>query len=202
MIGRFTGSVSVFNLSKTSKQLITAIVPVLTFFFILLIFKLKSKENEVIDFQSMITYYIPFIVISIIAFFIGKEKPARTLLLFSIICIGLLIMALITTGELAMWSVISLGLYNSIMWPSIFALAIAGLGKHTSQGSSLLVMAILGGALIPPLQGLIADSIGVQLSFIVPIFCYVYLAFYAWKVPSILTSQGINYENTNAKQGH
>jgi FHS family L-fucose permease-like MFS transporter len=202
MIGRFTGSVSVFNLSKTSKQLITAIVPVLTFFFILLIFKLKSKENEVIDFQSMITYYIPFIVVSIIAFFIGKEKPARTLLLFSVICIGLLIMALITTGELAMWSVISLGLYNSIMWPSIFALAIAGLGKHTSQGSSLLVMAILGGALIPPLQGIIADSVGVQLSFVVPIFCYVYLAFYAWKVPSILKSQGIDYENTNAKQGH
>jgi FHS family L-fucose permease-like MFS transporter len=111
-------------------------------------------------------------------------------------------MALITTGELAMWSVISLGLYNSIMWPSIFALAIAGLGKHTSQGSSLLVMAILGGALVPPLQGLIADSIGVQLSFVVPIFCYFYLAFYAWKVPSILKSQGIDYDKPSGNGGH
>jgi len=196
MIGRFTGSVSVFNLSTTFKKIVMAIIPVATFFFILLIFKIKAGENEVIDFKSMMVY-LPFIAISIIAFFMGQDKPARTLLLFSVICILLLILSLITTGELSLWSLISLGLYNSIMWPAIFALAIAGLGKHTSQGSSLLVMAILGGALIPPLQGILADSIGVHLSFVIPIFCYIYLAFYAWKVKSILSSQGINYDKTN-----
>lgn len=196
MIGRFTGSVSVFNFSKAMKRILTAVVPVLTFFFILLIFKLKAKEDEVIDYHSMIVYYIPFIIISIIAFFIGQEKPARTLLLFSVICMLLLIVALLSKGELAMWSVISLGLYNSIMWPSIFALAIAGLGKHTSQGSSLLVMAILGGALIPPIQGFLADHAGVHTSFVVPIFCYIYLAFYAWRVTGILKAQGIDYDAT------
>ncbi len=186
MIGRFTGSVSLFNLNNTVKKIVTAIVPVATFFFILLIFKIKAAENDLLDIKSMLIY-LPFIAVSVIAFFIGQEKPARTLFLFSLICILLLILSLFTTGEISLWSLISLGLYNSIMWPSIFALAIAGLGKHTSQGSSLLVMAILGGALIPPIQGIVADSLGVHLSFIVPIFCYFYLAFYAWKVKHILS---------------
>jgi len=186
MIGRFTGSVSLFNLNNTVKKIVTAIVPVATFFFILLIFRIKAAENDLLDIKSMLIY-LPFIAVSVIAFFIGQEKPARTLFLFSLICILLLILSLFTTGEISLWSLISLGLYNSIMWPSIFALAIAGLGKHTSQGSSLLVMAILGGALIPPIQGIVADSLGVHLSFIVPIFCYFYLAFYAWKVKHILS---------------
>ena len=186
MIGRFTGSVSLFNLNNTVKKIVTAIVPVASFFFILLIFKIKAAENDLLDIKSMLIY-LPFIAVSVIAFFIGQEKPARTLFLFSLICILLLILSLFTTGEISLWSLISLGLYNSIMWPSIFALAIAGLGKHTSQGSSLLVMAILGGALIPPIQGIVADSLGVHLSFIVPIFCYFYLAFYAWKVKHILS---------------
>jgi FHS family L-fucose permease-like MFS transporter len=82
------------------------------------------------------------------------------------------------------------------MWPCIFALAIAGLGKYTSQGSSLLIMAILGGALIPPLQGLLADRIGVHLSFIIPIACYVYLAYYAWAAKRILHKQGISDDMT------
>jgi len=192
MIGRFTGSLSVFNFSETAKRVLTAVVPVASFFFILLIFKIKAGENDAIDFKSMLIY-MPFIGISIIAFFIGKENPSRTLLLFSVICIVLLILSIATTGELSLWSLISLGLYNSIMWPAIFALAIAGLGKHTSQGSSLLIMAILGGALIPPIQGFLADNIGIHISFIVPIFCYVYLAFYAIKVSAILKSTNVKF---------
>jgi FHS family L-fucose permease-like MFS transporter len=192
MVGRFTSSVSVFNLSALWKRVFTAVLPVVTFFFILLIFKIKAGDDA-IDFASMM-YYLPFIAVSIIAFFIGQEKPARTLFLFSVICILLLLLSLFTTGEIALWSVISLGLYNSIMWPSIFALAIAGLGKNTSQGSSLLVMAILGGALIPPVQGLIADLYGVHLSFVIPIFCYVYLAFYAYIVKGIYSNQGLEFD--------
>jgi FHS family L-fucose permease-like MFS transporter len=192
MVGRFTSSVSVFNLSPLYKKIFTAVLPVATFFFILLIFKIKSGDS-LFDFGSMM-YYLPFIAVSIIAFFAGQEKPARTLFIFSVICILLLILSICSTGELALWSVISLGLYNSIMWPSIFALAIAGLGKNTSQGSSLLVMAILGGALIPPVQGLIADLYGVHISFVIPIFCYVYLAFYAYIVKGIFNSQGIAFD--------
>lgn len=192
MIGRFAGAVSVFNLSTPTRKLLTAVLPVLTFFFILLIFKIRAGDQvfEMSDFFI----YLPFIAISIIAFFIGQEKPVKTLLLFSVICIVLLLLSLFTSGDLAMWSVISLGLYNSIMWPAIFALAIAGLGKYTSQGSSLLIMAIFGGALVPLLQGYIADNYSVHFSFIVPVFCYIYLAFYAWKVKGILTKQGIEYD--------
>lgn len=202
MIGRFTGSVTVFSFSDTTKKVLTAVIPVLTFLFILLIFKLKTGNSNSLNIQSMFLYYLPFIAISVIAFFIGNEKPGKTLVLFSIICILLLIISINTTGELSLWSLISLGLYNSIMWPSIFALAIAGLGKHTSQGSSLLVMAILGGALIPPLQGIFADKYGLQISFVVPIICYVYLAFYGWKVSAILKAQGIDYENNKLAANH
>lgn len=192
MIGRFAGSVSVFNLSAGMRKLFTAILPVATFFFILMIFKIKAGDNS-FNMQEFFIY-IPFIIVSVIAFFIGQEKPVRTLLLFSVICILLLLLTMFATGELAMWSAISVGLYNSIMWPAIFALAIAGLGKYTSQGSSLLIMAIVGGALVPLLQGYIADHYSVHFSFIVPVFCYIYLAFYAWKVKSILAAQGVEYE--------
>jgi FHS family L-fucose permease-like MFS transporter len=192
MIGRFAGAVSVFNLSDGARKILTAVLPVATFFFILAIFKFKAGDQP---FQmSDFFIYLPFIAISIIAFFIGQEKPVKTLLLFSVICIVLLLISLFTKGEIAMWSVISLGLYNSIMWPAIFALAIAGLGKYTSQGSSLLIMAISGGALVPLLQAYIADHYSVHYSFIVPVFCYIYLAFYAWKMKDVLTKQGIEYD--------
>jgi FHS family L-fucose permease-like MFS transporter len=192
MIGRFAGSVSVFNLSNTARKLFMAILPVATFFFILIIFKIRAGDQPFN--MSDFFIYLPFIAISIVAFFIGQEKPVKTLFLFSVICILLLILSIFTKGDLAMWSVISLGLYNSIMWPAIFALAIAGLGKYTSQGSSLLIMAISGGALVPLLQGYIADHYSVHYSFIVPVFCYIYLAFYAWRVRGILTKQGIEYD--------
>lgn len=192
MIGRFAGAVSVFNLSTLTRKILIAVLPVATFFFILIIFKIRAGDQpfNIGDFLV----YLPFIAISIVAFYIGQEKPAKTLFLFSMICIALLIISLVTTGELAMWSVISLGLYNSIMWPAIFALAIAGLGKYTSQGSSLLIMAICGGALIPLIQGYIADHYSVHYSFIVPVFCYMYMAYYALKMKSVLTAQGIEYD--------
>ena len=189
MIGRYTDSVSVFNLSENTKKLLMAIVPVITFFFILLIFRIKAGTGDVIDYTGIITHYMPFILVSILAFYVSYKKPARALFLFSLICIALLILSLASSGELALWSIISLGLYNSIMWPAIFSLAIAGLGKYTSQGSSLLIMAILGGALIPPLQGYLADRIGIHLSFVVPACCYVYLAYYAYRTSGVLNNQ-------------
>jgi FHS family L-fucose permease-like MFS transporter len=180
MIGRFTASVAVFNFSKVMKNILTVVVPFITFFFILWIFRIKGENID-----GMYDYLI-YIALAVLAFFTGQSKPSRTLLLFSCICIVLLIISQFATREAALWTVISLGLYNSIMWPVIFTLAITGLGKYTSQGSSLLVMAILGGALIPPLQGFIADRKGLHFSFIVPVICYAYLAFYGWKVKRIL----------------
>jgi FHS family L-fucose permease-like MFS transporter len=80
-----------------------------------------------------------------------------------------------------MWAILSVGLFNSIMFPTIFTLAIAGLGKHTGQGSGILCMAIVGGALIPLFQGFLADRIGIQMAFFIPVICYAYIAFYGGK---------------------
>jgi FHS family L-fucose permease-like MFS transporter len=85
------------------------------------------------------------------------------------------------TGHVAMWTIISVGLFNSIMFPSIFALAIDGLGKLTSQGSGILVMAILGAAVIPMTQGALADHIGIHTAFVLPAICYLYVVFYGFK---------------------
>ncbi len=86
--------------------------------------------------------------------------------------------AVFASGALAMWALLLVGLCNSVMFPTIFSLALNGLGKHTSQGSGILCLAIVGGAIIPLLQGFLADSIGIQMAFILPIFCYLFIVYY------------------------
>jgi len=168
MIGRFLGAVS---LSKTKnkelKILGMIIIPIVAFVVIGLIY----------GFGTALIYGV-FLLVNLLAFFFGKSLPQRTLYIFSLVNIILLFIALTNHGTLAMWSVIAIGLFNSIMWSNIFTLSIAGLGKYTSQGSSLLVMMILGGAILPVFQGMVADSFGVHLSYIVPVFSYIYIAFY------------------------
>ncbi|WP_299001822.1 sugar MFS transporter [uncultured Shewanella sp.] len=114
-----------------------------------------------------------------IGFFVLKRLPAGKVLFFNaLIAIGLLILVILTHSSLAMWAIVFVGLCNSIMFPTIFSLGLRGLGEHTEQGSSILCLAVVGGALIPLLQGVIADSIGLQLAFILPLLCYVYIAYY------------------------
>ncbi|GHE83441.1 sugar MFS transporter [Thalassotalea profundi] len=100
-------------------------------------------------------------------------------LAFNAFCaVILLLVAVFTSGALAMWSILLIGLFNSIMFPTIFSLALTNLGKLTSQGSGILCLAIVGGAVVPYIQGLIADGFGIQLSFIFPIICYLFIAYY------------------------
>jgi len=109
-------------------------------------------------------------------------------LFFSACCaIILLLIAITATGALAMWAILLIGLCNSIMFPTIFSLAIRGLKNHTSQGSGILCLAIVGGAIIPLLQGFLADSFGIQMSLILPLLCFVFIAYYGIKgsVPQI-----------------
>lgn len=94
---------------------------------------------------------------------------------------ALVVVSMCTHGFVAMWSILAVGLFNSIMFPSIFTLSIEGLGKLTARASSLLVAAIIGGAIVPELQGLLADRIGIQHAFLLPVFCYVYIMFFALK---------------------
>jgi FHS family L-fucose permease-like MFS transporter len=117
-----------------------------------------------------------------------KTQPNLLLAIFAAVATGLLALALLTTGSIAMWSVLAIGFFNSIMFPNIFTLGIHGLGHRTSMGSSLLIMAIVGGAIVPVIMGYGADTIGVHRSFIIPALCYLYIVYYGlsgWKpVPS------------------
>ena len=108
-----------------------------------------------------------------------QKIPAGKLLGFnSVMAIVLISLAISSSGSIAMWSLLLVGLFNSIMFPTIFSLALSGLGENTSKGSGLLCLAIVGGAIVPVLQGLLADTIGLQLSFILPLICYLYIAYY------------------------
>ncbi len=108
-----------------------------------------------------------------------QRIPAGKVLAFNAVVVMLLLATTISTsGAVAMWSILAIGLFNSIMFPTIFTLGIAQLGRHTSQGSGALCLAIVGGAIVPPLQGLLADSIGIQMAFVLPIVCYAYIAYY------------------------
>lgn len=108
-----------------------------------------------------------------------QKVDAGFVLFFNACCaILLLIVAIVASGSIAMWAVLLIGLCNSIMFPTIFSLALRGLNQHTSQGSGILCLAIVGGAILPLLQGFLADSAGVQMSFILPIFCFVFIAYY------------------------
>ncbi|MCK9211596.1 MAG: L-fucose:H+ symporter permease [Ignavibacteriaceae bacterium] len=113
-------------------------------------------------------------------------KPGTVLGVNAFVAASLVILTMLTTGSIAMWSILVIGLFNSIMFPTIFTLAIDGLGKHTGQGSGILCMAIVGGAIIPVIQGAIADSIGIHHAFILPVVCYLFIAYYGFKghVPS------------------
>ena len=196
MIGRWTGAVSAFNLSKNTRTIATVIVPFVAFGVILGVNHLTGT-----DVGNLYVYAI-CIAVMIVAFFIGQEKPAKTLAIFGTLGALAMIAGLLTTGEVAIFAFVSGGLCCSIMWPSIFALSITGLKKYTSQGSSFLIMMILGGSIIPPIQGELADSIGIHSSYIIPVLGFSYLVFFAWRVSGILKSQGINVENIEAEGGH
>ena len=167
MIGRFLGAVSLSSTAPMAKRLLMISISMVAFIII----------GITTDFESA-TIYLIFLILNLVGFFVGNSLPNRTLYIFAIINIVLLGIALTNTGSVALWPIIGIGLFNSIMWSNIFTLAISGLGKYTGQGSSLLIMMILGGALIPLLMGYIADSYGVHHSFIIPVFSYIYITYY------------------------
>lgn len=171
MIGRFLGAISLSNI-KNKMLKYPLMVGVMLIAFLVIGFSM--------DFNTAAIFSI-LLAINFIAFIAAGSKANRNLYVFAIINIVLLLIVVGTSGSIALWSLVGIGLFNSIMWSNIFTLAIAGLGKYTSQGSSLLVMMILGGAILPLLMGLAADTFGVHNSFVIPIISYLYLAFYGLK---------------------
>ena len=179
MIGRWTGAITVFNPSNTLKKWLYIIVPYVAFGVVLSVNAISGFEVK-----HLFAFGI-CVAIQIAGFFIGKDKPALTLKTFGLFGVIAMIIGLYTTGTIAIFAFLSGGLFCSIMWPSIFALSIKGLGKFTSQGSAFLVMMILGGAIIPPIQGKLADIIGIHSSYWVTVICFLYLMYFAKKVEGI-----------------
>lgn len=196
MIGRWAGAIHAFDFSSNTKKILTFIVPLIAFGLILGVNTIAGKD------VGPLYWYIICVFIQIIAFYIAGTKPARSLLVFASLGVLSMIIGLLSEGKIAVYAFLSGGLFCSIMWPSIFSLSLAGLGKYTSQGAAFLVMMILGGSILPPIQGKLADIIGIHSSFIVPVVCFTYLALFALIVRSILVKQGINWEATTSSGGH
>jgi len=149
---------------------------------------IKLEKDQLAKFREVGARYLPFywgglmigrLVGSYLSKFIASQK---LLTIAAMVCILLMFGFYFSTGLLAMWLLIGTGLFLSIMWSNIFTLSIDGLGKQTSRGSGLLIMAIVGGALLPPLQGWLADgSIGLHNSFMITVVSFAYIAWYGWR---------------------
>ncbi|APU96573.1 MULTISPECIES: MFS transporter [Sphingobacterium] len=196
MIGRWAGAITAFNLSKSAKNGLLIIVPLIAFSIIIGVNTLAGFE------MSHLYYYVVCILLQIVAFYLSKEKPARTLIIFGLFGIIAMLIGLFSSGTIAIYAFLSGGLACSIMWSSIFSLSIVGLGKYTAQGSAFLVMMILGGGVLPPIQGKLADIIGIHNSYILPLIGFCYVVFFAIFVKGILTKQGINIDEIEAEGGH
>jgi FHS family L-fucose permease-like MFS transporter len=185
MIGRFMGAFALSDMKAALKHTLVVVVPVLAFAIILNLGRIGTLLHQdwaatavqVCGVSNVWRYGI-LLAALLVAFFLGESSPHRMLALFSCVIMALLATGILSTGETAKWAILGVGLFCSVMWSNIFALAIEGLGPLKSQGSSLLVMAILGGAVVPLTQGWFADHIGIQASFIVPVFAFAYVMFY------------------------
>jgi FHS family L-fucose permease-like MFS transporter len=196
MIGRFMGAVELSEMQAAKKRVMLVVIPMIAY---LVLWIAKSAPLDALQggsAGSIITLwreafvangpvfltYLPFVALCWLLFQFGRAQAARTLFIFALTVVALLLAAILVGGKTAMWCVVAIGLFTSIGWSNTFSLALEGTGIYKSQVSSLLVMAILGGALLPPLQGLIADAThNLQFSFIVPLVAYAYVAFYGWK---------------------
>lgn len=188
MIGRWTGAVEAFDISGGFKKVLRFLAPYLAFGVFLLV-------NAIAQHDLKPFYIYPFVIlVMIIADVLSKGNPARMLLIFSLAGILALVLGMTTDGMLSVYAFTSVGLFCSTLWPCIFALAVNGLGKHTNEGSSMLIMMIMGGGIISWLQGYIADLTSIHSSYIVGVVCFAYLAFYAVRVTQILKAQGISLD--------
>ena len=161
--------------------------------------------------MSPLYWYFVSVLIFVLAFYATQDKPAKTLLVFSLLGMLAMSVGIFTEGTIATYAFLSGGLFCSVMWSCIFSLSLAGLGKYSTQGSGFLIMMILGGGIIPPIQGKLADLLqssnpnsvgfGIHTSYWIAVICFAYLAFFAFVVKKLLIKQGIDYD-ANATASH
>ena len=176
MIGRWTGAVQAFTDNMSLQKILRFLAPYLAFGVFLLVNAIANHD--------LTPFYVYGLIILVLisADMASKGDAARMLLIFSILGICALIVGMVTTGMISVYAITSVGLFCSTLWPCIFALSVRGLGKHTSQGSSFLIMMIMGGGIVSWLQGSVSESIGIQSSYIIGVLCFAYLGFFAWIV--------------------
>ena len=196
MIGRWTGAVEAFTNNMNTQKILRFLAPYLAFGVFLLVNAIAKHDLAPFYVYGLI------ILVLIAADIASKGDPARMLLIFSSLGILALFTGMFTSGMISVYAFTSVGLFCSTLWPCIFTLAVCGLGKHTSQGSSFLIMMIMGGGIISWLQGTVSESIGIQSSYIVGVFCFAYLAFYGWKVKKILIKQGVSDSSNTQTLNH
>ena len=187
MIGRWTGSITVFNPSKNMKKILLCIVPFLAFGVIIAVNQISGNpitSNEILIFSFII-------FIQIIGFYLAKDNAVTTMKIFSLFGVIAMLIGVFASGKIALFAFLTGGLFCSIMWPCIFSLSINGIGKYTSQGSSFLIMMILGGAIIPPVQGKLADIFTIQDSYWVAVLCFAFLLIYSFLTQKILAKQNL-----------
>jgi len=184
MIGRLCGAIAMAQTANPARKPVLMVATAAMLLGLVYVVTALRFENG-----RLVTSFLPIVDLWPFALMIGlclgsfavaRGKPAAVLALFSGILCMLLLVAACATGKVALWVALGTGLFNSIMWSNIFTLAIDDLGEQTSQGSSLLVMMIVGGALLPLLMGAVGDAVGIRQAFLIPIPCYLYIVFYGW----------------------
>ena len=181
MIGRWTSAAGVFDLSERAKSMMGVILPFAAFGIFLLVNLIAGSKIEVFY------PYFGIVILHVIADKLSQGNPAKQLLLYSLLGIAALIVGIFASGMISVFAFISVGLFCSTLWPCIFTLAINGLGEKTNTASSLLIMMIMGGGFISTLQGALASDniLGIQHSYWVGVICFLYLAFYAYRMKEI-----------------
>jgi MFS transporter, FHS family, L-fucose permease len=172
MIGRFFGSIMLSNISDNTKKY-TYVLLVLVFAFVAGWYITGMSAGDGLIFMVIS-------VVNFLAIQLGRSKTSITLAVFAAIAAILEVVTMGTTGMVAMWAVISIGFFNSVMFPNIFALSVDGLDKsEMSMASGVINTLIVGGAVVPVLMGVIADNWSVRYAFILPVICYAYILFFA-----------------------
>jgi MFS transporter, FHS family, L-fucose permease len=199
MIGRWTSSADAFGFSKSTQKILQFLMPYLAFGVFLLVNAIAKTD--------LTEFYIYAVVIIalIIANLLSMGNPARQLVIFSLCGIVALLVAIFSPDHtVGVYAICSVGLFCSTLWPCIFTMAISGLGKHTSEGSNLLIFMIMGGGFISVFQGWLAADhlLGISMSYVVGIACFAYLIYYAVRTKSDLKSQGIDLDELSKKGNH
>lgn len=196
MIGRWAGAVSAFQFSKSLKQILLLVIPLIAFGLIIGVNTMAGFD------MSHLYFFIACVAVQILSFFLSKDKPVRTLIIFGTLGLVSMLIGLLTVGTVAIYAFLTGGLACSIMWGSIFSLSIVGIGKYTEQGSAFLVMMILGGGIIPPIQGKLADIIGIHNSYVLPLIGFAYIILFAVMARNFLKKQNIDIDDLEAKGAH